>query len=66
MIFTLHVYTHFVIQLYTPAGDAYADSVVGTTVACVLLLLLITLMITVGYFILKNIDIKSGAPVVLT
>ena len=65
----------FVVQVYlfSPFLKAsslpltHADSVVvGITVACVLLLVLITLMVTVGYFILKTDAVEKGIPTVLS
>jgi DMSO/TMAO reductase YedYZ heme-binding membrane subunit len=40
--------------------------VVGITVGCVLLLLLITLMVTSCHFILKNYPVKKGVPAVIS
>ena len=48
-------------------AHTYADSVVvGTFVACALLLLLVTLMVIIGYFILKVDTIKKGVPAVMS
>ena len=48
------------------AGDPHAESVaVGTTVACVLLLLLIALTVVSVYLILKNTVVKNDVPVVV-
>ena len=57
--------------LYPPParpGDGHADSVVvvGITVACAILVFLITLMVTSCYFISKNVTVKKAVPVLVT
>ena len=54
--------------LYPPParpGDGHADSVVvvGITVACAILVFLITLMVTSCYFIVKNGAVQKDVPV---
>ena len=52
-------------SLLPAIADPHADSaVVGITVACVLLLLLVTLMAMSCYFFRTNATVKKGVPVV--
>ena len=75
MIVTLHLLTlvtpfvilYSLLPLLPPArtGNPNADSVVlGIIFVCVVLLFLITLMVTICYFILKNVTDKRGVSVV--
>ena len=51
--------------LFPRPGDAHTDTiVVGITFVCAILLLLITLMMTRGYF--KNVAVKKAIPVMMT
>ena len=61
----LHTLTPYTLLFSPCAGDLHADSVaVGTTVACVAFLLLITLMAASCYFFHKITTVKKGVPVV--